>query len=137
VQEVDRRTFASDIRELRRISAWWRQWAAWAGLSGDASQQGELCLNEAVGNIVQHGRDDTAPRPIGITFERLARGARMTVTDSGPAFNPLAYTPPDPPLTLNDAPIGGLGIPLIRTHAASTEYRREKDKNVLILTFDC
>jgi len=119
------------------MSDWWRQWAASAGLSDDASHQGELCLNEAVGNIVQHGRDDTAPRSIGITFERLARGARMTVTDSGRAFNPLAHTPPHPPLTLNDAPIGGLGIGLIRTHAASTEYRRENDQNVLILTFDC
>lgn len=61
----------------------------------------------------------------------------MTVTDHGPRFNPLAYTAPEPPLSLNDAPIGGLGIKLIRTYAASTEYRHENDQNILILTFDC
>jgi serine/threonine-protein kinase RsbW len=137
VQDVEHRTFASDVRELRRISAWWRQWAAWAGLSGDASDEGELCLNEAVGNIVQHSGDHAPTQPIGITLERTARGARMTVTDRGRPFNPLAHTPPDPPLTLDDAPIGGLGIQLIRAHAASIEYRRDNDENVLILTFDC
>ena len=124
MKEVERRTFAADGREFRRISDWWRGWAARAGLSDDASHGGELCLNEAVGNIVQHRDDDAASQPIGITLERVARGARITVTDHGRAFNPLAYTPPDPPR-------------LIRTYAASTEYRRENDQNVLILTLDC
>ena len=137
MKEVERRTFAADGREFRRISDWWRGWAARAGLSDDASHGGELCLNEAVGNIVQHRDDDAASQPIGITLERVARGARITVTDHGRAFNPLAYTPPDPPRSLNEAPIGRLGIRLIRTYAASTEYRRENDQNVLILTFDC
>jgi len=134
VDLLDRRTFASDTRELRRMSVWWRDWATRAGLPGETVDDGELCLNEAVGNIIQHGAG-LGVAVITITLERVTAGARMTIEDPRPPFNPLDY--PEPPViqSLADARVGGLGIPLIRAFTAEALYERDHDHNVLILTF--
>ena len=137
MENLERRSFTGEAREVRRVSAWWREWASGAGLSADTLYDGELCLNEAVGNIVQHGRRaNGAARSITVTFERLTRGVRVTVADDGPSFNPVAQPPPPRARSLEDAAVGGLGIQVIRTYASSVAYRREADQNVLVLTFE-
>jgi anti-sigma regulatory factor (Ser/Thr protein kinase) len=136
VDNVERRTFTGDAREIRRVSAWWREWAGRAGLSASALDDGELCLNEAVGNIVQHGRANGAARSITVTFERLTSGVRVTVADDGRPFDPVAQPPPPRARSLEDAVVGGLGIQVIRTYASSVTYRREADQNILVLTFE-
>jgi serine/threonine-protein kinase RsbW len=136
VGHLERRTFTGEAREIRHISASWREWAARAGLSADLRHDGELCLNEVVGNIVQHGRQDGVARSVTVTFERLTRGVRVTVADDGRPFDPVAHPPPPLARSLEDAPVGGLGIQVIRTYASSVEYRRDADQNVLVLTFE-
>ena len=94
-----------------------------------------VCAAEAATNIVTHamaGRDD------GI-FEvqlHVNGGARLVFLDDGPAFDPTAV--PDPPraTSIQDAPLGGLGIRLIRGFARSMSYRRTAGRNELTLLFD-
>jgi len=113
------------------MSTWWREWAAAAALSGKTQHAGELCLNEVVMNIIQHGGD---VRTIHITFEVDTDGVRMTIADDGTPFNPLTYSAAPLPRTLDEASPGGLGITIMRGFADRITYDRVGNQNTLSLT---
>jgi len=129
-----RRTFAANPCELRVISAWWRQWADNEGLSSDTRERGELCLNEAIGNIVEHGGDQEAPL-VDIVVEPAEQSVLITVIDSGQPFDPLQHPSDDRSTSLEAPPIRGRGIQMMRTFADLVKYRRDRDQNVLTFSF--
>jgi anti-sigma regulatory factor (Ser/Thr protein kinase) len=113
------------------MSAWWREWATAAAFSTELQNSGELCLNEVVANIVQHGGQ---VRTIDITFEVDTDGVRMTIADDGKPFNPATYSPAPLPRTLDEATPGGLGITIMRGFAARLAYDRIDNRNRLSVT---
>jgi anti-sigma regulatory factor (Ser/Thr protein kinase) len=117
------------------MSAWWREWASQAGLTSDACDRGELCLNEAVGNIIQHGTIDDE-RAVEVVLERSSDAVRITVIDSGDRFNPLEHPAVAFPASLEDAAVGRLGIPLMDSFADEISYRRENGHNLLTFRFE-
>jgi serine/threonine-protein kinase RsbW len=58
---------------------------------------------------------------------------KVEVEDDGRPFNPLEAPPPDIGKPLAEREVGGLGIHLVRKMMDELEYRRENDKNLLIL----
>jgi anti-sigma regulatory factor (Ser/Thr protein kinase) len=65
---------------------------------------------------------------------RLDAGAvELTVTDGGPAFNPLDAQPPDRTGGLEARTPGRLGIVLVRALMDEVEYARRDGLNVLTL----
>ena len=129
------RVFAGTIGELRPMSDWFRGLAAAAGLEPDTVWQAELCLNEAASNIILYGHDDGAAHPITVEIEPLARGVQMTLIDDGRPFNPAEPRELPTVRTIEDARVGGLGLHLIQSFARDVRYRRDADRNVLVLTF--
>ena len=117
------------------MSAWWRQWASHAGLTSEACDRGELCLNEAVGNIIQHGTIDDE-RAVEVVLERSSDAVRITVIDSGDRFNPLEHPVAALPSSLENATVGRLGIPLMGSSADEISYRRENGQNLLTFRFE-
>jgi serine/threonine-protein kinase RsbW len=83
----------------------------------------EVIFEELVGNLVRHGAVDA------ITTEILARPdeIQLVFEDGGPEFNPLELTTPSRFTTLEEAEIGGLGIPLVRRLSRSVRYDRVED----------
>jgi len=57
----------------------------------------------------------------------------LTVSDDGVPFDPLAVAPPDTSLPLEQRPLGGLGIHLVRHLVDEVTYERRGDRNVLTL----
>lgn len=107
--------------------------AAAAGLSSDRLHRLCLCLDEAVTNVITHG---LAPVK-GLSPPGARDGIRVrvwlggegtvfaSVEDSGPAFNPLEPPAPDfLDAQVEDRPIGGLGIHLIRSMSDDLSYVR-------------
>jgi serine/threonine-protein kinase RsbW len=113
------------------MSTWWREWAGMSGLSADARDRGELCLNEAVANIITHGGTS---RSIAVTFERKTDAVQMTIADDGKPFNPVTYPEADLPTTLNEASPGGRGIKILRRSASAMAYQRVDGWNALTLS---
>ena len=134
--DLERRTYRSDVRELRHMSSWWRDWAMRAGLKAETADAGELCLNEAVANIILYGDGPEPGNAIEITLERTARSAEMTIVDGSDEFNPLAHRDPTASHSLEAAREGGRGIPLMREYSSHVQYRRQDRRNILTLTFD-
>ena len=57
----------------------------------------------------------------------------VPISAAGPPFDPLAYATPDTGLSVAARGIGGLGIHLVRQMMDEVSYRREGDRNVVVL----
>jgi anti-sigma regulatory factor (Ser/Thr protein kinase) len=93
-----------------------------------------LALEELLLNLVHHTtltEEDTAT----VTLEKSNDLLTMTIIDSSAEFNPLTVTAPDLSLDLEDRPIGGLGIHLIKQNTESVSYQRSNDQNILQLVW--
>ena len=55
----------------------------------------------------------------------------IQVADDGVAFNPLLAPEPDLDLAIDQRPVGGLGIHLMRTMMDDLEYKRVNGQNLL------
>lgn len=86
----------------------------------------EVILEELLSNVVRHA--EKADRiELSATFSDSLLS--ICVTDNGDEFDPLAAQDPDPFSALEDAKLGGLGIPLIKRLSQSCGYDRSNDLN--------
>ncbi len=103
------------------------------GLPEEMIADARLVVEETVSNIIRHGYDDDRIHEIRVRVS-LDRGAlTLEIEDDGRAFNPLEAPLPDVALPVEEKPIGGLGILLLRSLTDAQEYRRSGGKNVLTL----
>jgi anti-sigma regulatory factor (Ser/Thr protein kinase) len=93
----------------------------------------ELALEEVFMNIVMHGSQGLTGVRAVVALEHVDQAFTLTVSDTGNPFDPLAAPPPDTDAAMEDRPIGGLGIYLIRTMMDAVEYRHEDGHNVLVM----
>jgi serine/threonine-protein kinase RsbW len=122
-------SFRNDDTELRRLSHWFRQFAAERGVPEAQALDFELCLNELATNIIHYAYDDVGAREIRVTLERTTDGLRATIEDDGRPFDPLQAAIPSPPSSLESARIGGWGIPIVRALADEVAYERRDGWN--------
>jgi serine/threonine-protein kinase RsbW len=108
------------------------QWAREAGLSEKKIQDVALAAEEALVNIFHYayeGREGDVEMVCRTNSENLI----LEILDTGRPFNPLSRQDPDTSLNLEDRPIGGLGIYLIKQLMDEVHYRQEGDKNILTM----
>ncbi|MDD3847269.1 MAG: ATP-binding protein [Syntrophorhabdaceae bacterium] len=104
-----------------------------AGFSEHKLGAMELALEEAIVNIVKYS-SASSDSVISIACTTDARGGfYITITDSGPPFDPLRKAAPDTDAGIDDRPIGGLGIFLIKEMTDGVTYAREGGKNILTI----
>ena len=90
--------------------------------------QVQLVIEELCVNIVSYGGDGThsIDLSIGSTPTELA----IDIVDDGRAFDPFSEAPPpDLQSEVQDRPIGGLGVHLVKTMMDEAHYKRESDRN--------
>lgn len=92
-----------------------------------------LGLEEVATNIIKYGYDDEREHWIEITLDLTAAELRIVVADEGREFNPLEHPEPDRTKPLNDREPGGLGVSFFRRLFDDVQYRREAQRNFLIL----
>ena len=85
-------------------------------------------------NIVHHGlagREGTSE--IEIEFRLLGTEVEIVLADDAPPFNPLDVAEPDTAQPLDERPVGGLGVALVRKLMDVVEYERRDGRNHLRL----
>ena len=94
-----------------------------------------LALDELLSNVVRYAYDDAARHQIDLKLETGAP-FHLTIADDGKPFDPLADAPPpvlDGPM--EDRPIGGLGLHILKKMGLQLAYRREAGRNVVRVDF--
>jgi serine/threonine-protein kinase RsbW len=105
-----------------------------AGLPEGRIGELTLLIEELFMNVCQYAYVEGAPGVVTLTYSVPEPGElSVEVADRGVEFNPLSAPPPDLTLDLENRPIGGLGIFLVKTLAPSITYRRDGDWNRLSL----
>lgn len=92
-----------------------------------------LVIEELATNCIKYGYDDSREHIIEITLDLSPQGLLMTIVDDGHPFNPLNLPEPDLTIPIEDRPIGGLGLHLLRQLADRMEYTRVDDRNQVTL----
>ncbi len=104
-----------------------------AGIEKETASEIHLAVDEACTNAIKYAYTDGVAGDIELSCT-IARGvATITIRDWGHTFNPLELPPPDLNLDINERPIGGLGIYLMKKFTDRLEYRREDDSNILTI----
>jgi anti-sigma regulatory factor (Ser/Thr protein kinase) len=117
---------------LSAVMEFVRQGALEANLPDARIGELDLLIEEAVVNVCTHAYRDDMPGSVTVTYSCPAAGELIVeVADQGVAFNPLTVEPPDLTLGLEQRPVGGLGIFLLKTLATFLTYRRESGWNRL------
>jgi anti-sigma regulatory factor (Ser/Thr protein kinase) len=109
-------------------------WLGTQEISPEATFFAGLTIEELVTNCIKYGYDDSAEHTIDIELSVANHTLTITVVDDGHAFDPLAVPAPDMSGALEDRPIGGLGIHMLRELADNIFYERRDNTNRVTLT---
>lgn len=91
----------------------------------------QLCLEEAVINVINHGYPSRVPDLIKVTISVTPEFIRILLVDHGVSFNPLDQPESDIELPVEDRSIGGLGIHLMKHYLQDMTYHRIDNANQL------
>ncbi len=91
----------------------------------------ELILEETLMNVIWHAHTDRAEHLIRLELQVDAEDVVMRFEDDGMPFDPLLAAPPVPPVSIDDAVPGGLGLLLVRKCSRSVVYQRVDGNNCL------
>ena len=125
--------------------AWLEARMGESGLGARPSFALNLCLDEAVANVLMHGFAHLAnpgEGPVGeaprirLAYRFDGTTATLAVQDNGMPFDSTAYVPSELPRSLQEAELGGHGIRLMRNYLSAMRYRREGNWNLLTLAID-
>ena len=97
-------------------------------------QAADLALEEHVTNVWHYAYADAALHEIRVRLSCDERALLVEVEDDGRAFNSLDVPPVDTSVSLEQRPVGGLGIHLMRQFMDTLDYRREGGRNILRMT---
>ena len=95
----------------------------------------QVALDEVLTNIIDYAHPEHPVSLIAIHVSTPPGGLEITIEDNGIAFNPLeSDADPDLEQSLEERPIGGLGIHLVKSLMDTLEYRRQNNRNRLTLS---
>lgn len=123
-----------DLAELQRLAVWIEHQAA-RDLSADLSFALQVCLEEAVANIMMYSAAQADPLEIAVEVERTDQALVARIEDNGSAFDPTRAPRWTVPASLAEAKVGNLGIHLMRSFASGMHYERRDNRNRLTMRF--
>jgi serine/threonine-protein kinase RsbW len=135
IEDGARLVLRNNFQELNRLAPWIEDAVQRSSLDAATSFAIQLCLDEAVANIIMHSKVEGKASRIVVTLQRKHDEFVLSVEDDGAPFDPTRVTPTKPAATLETTRIGGLGVHLMRKFSASMRYERVADQNCLSLTF--
>ena len=125
----------ADPQEFRRASSWLRESGAALAVPEEQLDRLELCLNEVLANLVEHGGEATAQHPIQLQLEAVQPtdgcGAQLVVSDRGEPFDSGQASVKPIPGSLDEASPGGLGLRLVKAFSDAMAYRCLEGRNEL------
>jgi serine phosphatase RsbU (regulator of sigma subunit)/anti-sigma regulatory factor (Ser/Thr protein kinase) len=126
-------TLTNRLTELERVSHLVEEFGARHGLPAKIVFETNLALEEILTNVIAYAYDDGQDHEIAVRLALADDELTVEVEDDGRPFNPLDLPAADVTLAVEDRPIGGLGVHLVRHVMSGLEYCRQQGKNILVL----
>lgn len=93
-----------------------------------------LCLEELITNTIVHGLKGTADRFIHVQINSSDEWLEILLKDDAPRFDPFMQAPkPNLNLDINERPIGGLGVHLIKKLMDDVHAYSDGTGNLIVL----
>jgi serine/threonine-protein kinase RsbW len=125
----------SRMADLSLVLPWVERLASEHGIPESTQYAMNLCLEEALSNIIQHGYAGAEDRPIKVRYRPEDKMSLLIIDDEAPPFNPVAWQRTPVEDTLSGKRVGGLGLRLLTDFASSIKYEPTPTGNRLIMGF--
>lgn len=126
-----------DSSEAQRASTWLGEAGSARGIPADPLLRLDLCVTEALANVIAHGGAGASVSPIRLRLDvrcsASGGAASVTVSDAGTAFDPLEAPPMARTRTLAEAEMGGHGLLLMARFADALDYSYSEGQNHLTI----
>jgi len=133
--EARKLMLTNQLAELDRLAPW-LQHRSDLKLSDDTSLAIQVCLEEAIANIVMYGAvEDERRIEISVELNSAAGILVAQIEDNGQEFDPTQTPSLTVASSLADAKPGKVGIHLMRSFSDEMTYLRDSDRNHLTLRF--
>ena len=126
-------TLKNDISEVARLNTFMESMAARLGMPTDITGQVKLAVEEAVVNAIYYAYPKDTEGEVTVTVKGNPNHLKVVITDHGTPFDPTEAPLADTSLSVEERPIGGLGIFLVRQLMGSLNYERINGANVLTM----
>lgn len=122
----------NDIQQIPLLAAFVKDVSELAHIEWGEALSLNLALEEAVTNVMMYAYPEGTDGLVEIKAIIRKDSLEFIVADSGMPFDPTAAPAADISLDVEDRPIGGLGIFLVRNIMDEVQYTRsENGKNIL------
>ena len=121
----------NNVEELSKLASYIEEFADEAGIDPSLAMSLNLALEEAATNVVLYAYPEGTRGTLDIIGEVKENILTFVLKDSGVAFDPTAKEDADVTLGVEERPIGGLGIFLIKQLMDSVSYERKDGQNIL------
>ena len=128
-----RLTLVNDLRQVSLLTGFVDRVREEYDLTPALAARINLALEEAVCNVIMYAYPEGTAGTMDLDAVREGNQLRFTLADRGKAFDPTAVPEANLSASLEDRPIGGLGIHLVRSIMDSISYSRLDGKNVLTM----
>ena len=102
-------------------------------LPEDVRRSVNVALDELLANALSHGQSGRDPCSVTVEVELDDKRVTVILTDDGTAFDPFGRDAPDTTLSVDERPIGGLGLHLVGQLMDKVSYQRRGGHNVVVL----
>jgi serine/threonine-protein kinase RsbW len=128
-----RMTIGTEPGELAKVNARFAEFADAHALPAPIRRSMNVALDELLHNTLAYGFAGRDGGEVLIDVELRTDRLSVTLTDDGAPFNPFGLAAPDTALPMEERPVGGLGIHLVRRMMDDASYHRRDDRNVVTL----
>jgi anti-sigma regulatory factor (Ser/Thr protein kinase) len=129
---MDSRPIRDDLGDVGPAIAWAGKIVGRAGLSQDVRFAVDLGLEEALANLIMHGKGRPDGKDIVMSVAAGPEEAVVTITDRCAPFDVTSAAAEKTPTGFD---IGGRGLRLLHAFVSELTYKALGDRNELTLTF--
>jgi anti-sigma regulatory factor (Ser/Thr protein kinase) len=126
----------NDLKEVSVVIAEFESFCLKHNVENTAVQKMNVVLDEIINNIINYGYPQEEERLISVKITIENSSMTLIITDDGVAFNPFSIDKPDLSLSLEDRPIGGVGLHIVKNLMDSYAYERVSDRNIVEIVKD-
>ena len=126
-------SLVNDLKEIARVAEQIDEFCVSRAIASEAAYAVNLALDEILTNTISYGYDDDEPHQIQISVRPEAEALVIVIVDDSAAFDLSNAPTPDIGASLEERPLGGLGLFLVHQMMDSVEYRREEGRNIVTL----